>query len=285
VMPFDGISHFDAAVNWVQWNFVEPYNKEFEAFIARPLPKEETVAWCVYRNQQPVIMRLTDPETFLPHLVERLTKLGMNSLCALPLSTADRRLGNLAFVSHLEDAYSTEDERFLSLVANQIAVAMDDARAQQRLRLLLDLTNRVVAKLDLRDLLHEISATVRELMQCDAVAVALPDPENGELHVYAKDSPGQRETIKSAHRPDFAEHVFRTGQVTNLTKEQLAADSILAAKGLNSLCGLPLFSRGRVLGVLSAGSTRENAFTEDDLSFVSSGEFVGDLASVSEPIP
>jgi formate hydrogenlyase transcriptional activator len=172
-----------------------------------------------------------------------------------------------------------EDQRFLSLVANQIAVAMDDGRAQQRLKLLLDLTNRVVTKLDVHDLLQEISASIRELMQYDAVGVALPDPENGHLRVYAKDFPSHQE-IKSGRPSEFCEQVFRTGQVVSFTREQLGARSILSSKGLNSLCGLPLISRGRVLGVLSAGSTLENAFTEDDLGFL--GQVANQIALAVE---
>jgi hypothetical protein len=38
-----------------------------------------------------------------------------------------------------------------------------------------------VAKLELPDLLGEISASIRELMQCEAVAVALADPETGSF--------------------------------------------------------------------------------------------------------
>ena len=87
----------------------------------------------------------------------------------------------------------TEEQRFLSLVANQIAVAMDDARAQQRLRLLLELTNRLVTKLDLRDLLQEISANIRQVMQCEGVGVASSGSESGELRRYVVDSPSQEQ--------------------------------------------------------------------------------------------
>ena len=282
VVRFDGISQFDAAAKWVQWNFLEPYKEEFEALTERPLPfpKEETVPWWVYRNQQPMVIRFADRETRFPHVVERLRKLGMNSLCALPLTTAHRRLGSLIFTSHLEDAYSPEEQRFLSLVASQIAVAMDGARAQQRLRLLLDLTNRVVTKLELRDLLQEISASIRQIMDCDAVAVALPDPESGELQTYAKDFPGHQEIVKSPHRLDVAEPVFRTGQPVNFTKEQLAANPRATSLEHKSLCLLPLISRERVLGVLALGSSRENAFTEDDLEFL--GQVANQIALAVE---
>src|SRR5690349_19189737 len=57
-------------------------------------------------------------------MLDRLAKLGLSSACVLPLSTAHRKLGSLSFTSRLEDAYSLDEQRFLSLVANQIAVAL-----------------------------------------------------------------------------------------------------------------------------------------------------------------
>ena len=62
----------------------------------------------------------------------------------------------------------------------------------ERLKLLLDLTNGVVSKLDLRELLREISASIRRLMQCDGVGVMLPDPETGQLRLYAFDHPAAK---------------------------------------------------------------------------------------------
>jgi len=196
VVEFDVLCQFDGKANWVQWYFAEPYNDTLEARRVEAVPREETVAWWVYQNQESVVVRRTDPVARFPLMKERLAKLGLNSACVLPLSTAHRRLGSLAFTSHLEDAYSPEEQRFLALVANQIALAIDDARAQQRLNLLLDLTNRVVSKLELRDLLHEIAAGIRFVMQCDSVAVALPDPESGELRLYIMDWPGHEEIVE-----------------------------------------------------------------------------------------
>jgi formate hydrogenlyase transcriptional activator len=77
-----------------------------------------------------------------------------------------------------------------------------------------------------------------------------------------------------------AEQVFATGQAMNLTREQLAADPILAEKGLGSVRVLPLVSRDRTLGVLSLGAARDNAFTEDDLGFL--GQVANQIALAIE---
>jgi formate hydrogenlyase transcriptional activator len=177
------------------------------------------------------------------------------------------KAGKPGFASHLDDAYSHEDQQFLSVVANQIAVALDDARAQARLRLLLDITNRIVTKLELRDLLSEIVASLRHFMQCDSVGVALPDPEDGELHRYAMDR-AEYEEMSVGQASERTKAVFRTGKPLIATKGEVAADSQGALTNL-SLCLYPLIIRERVLGVLGFGTSRENAFTEDDLSFLS----------------
>src|SRR5580658_7214333 len=223
VVAFDGLSWLDPAAHWVQWHFLEPYDSAIEALGVRNIPKEETVVWWVYQNQQLVVIPFIDRETSFPLVAERFSKLGLRSLCALPLSTAHRKLGSLVFASHLDDAYSTQDQRFLSVVANQIAVALDDARAQARLRLLLDITNRIVTKLELRDLLREIVESIRHSMQCDSVGVALPDPEDGELRHYAVDRAGYEEmSVRAAS--ERTKMVFRTGKPRIATKEELAAD-------------------------------------------------------------
>src|SRR5258708_33598124 len=56
-----------------------------------------------------------------------LKKRGVRSVCTLPLTTVHRRLGGLALGSLEADAYSSAEVSFLSLVANQVALAVDDA--------------------------------------------------------------------------------------------------------------------------------------------------------------
>jgi formate hydrogenlyase transcriptional activator len=277
VVAFDGLNWFDPAANWVQWHLLEPYDSALEALAVRNMPKEETVAWWVYLNQRPVVIPFIDREKSFPLVAERLSKLGLRSLCALPLSTAHRKLGSLVFASHLDNAYSDEDQQFLSIVANQIAVAMDDARAQARLRLLLDITNRIVTKLELRDLLREIVGSIRHFMQCDSVGVALPDPEDGELRRYAVDHAAYEMSVGPAS--ERSKVVFQTGKPLIATKEEVAADPQGAISNM-SLCLYPLIIRERVLGVFGFGSSRENAFTEDDLAFL--GQVANQIALAVE---
>ena len=88
---------------------------------------EETFTWWVYHHQQPLMIPSLDSETRFPAVAEMPKNRGVRSVCVLPLTTVDRRLGGLAFGSIEPDAYSEEEVNFLSFVANQVALALDDA--------------------------------------------------------------------------------------------------------------------------------------------------------------
>src|SRR5260370_3785161 len=62
-------------------------------------------------------------------------------------------------------------------------------QAEDRLQLLLDVTNQVVSNLQLRDLLCAISGNIRRVMQCDCASLALPDAGNKQLQLNVLDFP------------------------------------------------------------------------------------------------
>jgi formate hydrogenlyase transcriptional activator len=266
VVRFDGMAQFDPTGNRVNWHFCDTYplgNSQVS-----DIPKEESVAWWVHQTQQSLVIQVADEETRFRSTIEALDRRGLRSLCALPLSTAHHQLGSLVFLSQTADAYSPEEVQFLSIAAGQIALAIDDAQAQKRLELLLDLTSRVVSRLDLRELLREISASIRRVMRCDSVCVTLPDCETGELRLYAIDFPdakgnGYEGMVLSEDEAPTLVRVFRTSQPVGVG-EASVADRLAIAEGLKSVCHLPLISRARVLGVLSLASAGENAFVHDD---------------------
>ncbi len=90
------------------------------------------------------------------------------------------------------DPFSEEDICFLRLVGRVVAFALDDGlnlrRAQDaqaclqnqndRLQLLLNLTNRITSNLQLREVLRDVAANIREVMQCEFHGRNLPVDDN-----------------------------------------------------------------------------------------------------------
>jgi formate hydrogenlyase transcriptional activator len=291
VVRFDGIGvvQYDEAGNRTKWHLAERCRCPETASSTEPAPEEAMISW-VHQNQESIVISRVDEEIRFPPAMEQLRKCGIQSGCVLPLATVHRRLGCLVIVSEQMDAYSEEEVSFLSLVANQVAVAMDDAlnfqssqlaqtqleREKERLKLLLDLNNNIASNLDLHDLLRAISASVRQVMQCDAVGVALLDSGSTQMRLFALDFPGGKGFGKGEGEVkgdgSLFHKVLQTGQALILTGSELAEldepDSAILAEGFHAICALPLISRNRTLGVLGLGRLAEEIFSRSDVDFL-----------------
>jgi PAS domain S-box-containing protein len=149
-------------------------------------------------------------------------------------------------------------------------------QAEDRLQLLLDVTNQVVANLQLQDLLRAISASIRRVMHCDLVSVCFPDAELNRLQTFVLDFPESRGFIREEFfvpmEGSLSGFVFRTGKpwVGNASDVlQLGLkDEAAIPEGLKTGGILPLVSRNRILGVLALARREENAFSQDDIGFL-----------------
>ena len=278
VVQFDAVAQYDEDLNKVNWHLGGQCKSAAKP--SCPLPKEETIAWWVQHHQQAVVIPSVNEENSFPRMTEVLRGYGVGSICALPLSTAHRRLGSLMVASNTPFAYSQEEVRFLSLVASQIALAMDDAlnfqaskRAHERLELLLELTNSVVSNLDLRDVLRAVSASIRRVMQCDGVGVCLPEPGSDRLRLFALDFPGSRGAVQEGMLPEeedaSAQKALHTGRPVRVSSGEMSDDHLLRSAGVRTICHLPLISQKKTLGLLSLGSLNENAFSDEEVGFLS----------------
>ena len=93
-------------------------------------PVDEAPSGLVWQTQQPLLIPNVEEEARWPRLWEELYRPhGMTSFCYVPLTTARQRLGTLAFASKQRAAYDAADVDFLQLVANQVAVAVENALA------------------------------------------------------------------------------------------------------------------------------------------------------------
>jgi formate hydrogenlyase transcriptional activator len=97
------------------------------------LPVEEDPAGLVWQSQQPLITSHIEELKAWPQLLERVQPYQLESYCWLPLTSARHRLGAVVFTSKQACAYEAQDLPFLRLVANQVAVAVENALAFQEI--------------------------------------------------------------------------------------------------------------------------------------------------------
>jgi formate hydrogenlyase transcriptional activator len=260
------------------------------------LASEASLSLWVYERQEPLLRSTDDLEPRFERACALLKGRGIRFICSLPLTTAHRKLGAITFGSKQADAYSPSEARFMSQVADQIALAFDDAsnftalrraseelqRKNERLQLLLHVTNQVVSNLELRKVMRAISREIRRVMQCDYAGLSLPDSHDKEkLRLYALDFPESkgflREELAYSMERSPSGTTFRTmkpltlqSPFTGWIEDPVAPIVQIAVReGLKSFCFLPLISRNRAIGVLVLGRLRDDAFTEGDVHFLS----------------
>src|SRR5580693_4061613 len=299
VDELNGVVDFDAIGVFLKCQHSDRFQNHFVDMESRSilvaeenLSPQETFVSSVYERQEPWLRSTEEMDPRYERLKTALQNRGIRSICALPLTTGHRRLGVISFGSKQPSAYPPEEVKFISQVADQIALAFDDAlnfaalrRASKelqtknnRLQLLLDVTNQFVSSLELRDLLRAISRGLRRVMQSDYTGLSLPESEGEQLRLYALDFPRGKgflhEELVYSIEGSPSGTAFRTMKPLTLQSPFAGwLDSPIAQiavrVGLKSVRCLPLISRNRAIGVLVLGRLRDDAFSQADISFLS----------------
>src|SRR5579875_555871 len=256
------------------------------------LPVEDSPGGMVWRTQQPVVLSDAELEARFPSVTALVRKHGTRSVCILPLTSAQRRLGAIGFASTQANAYSRDDIAFLEQAARQVAVAVDnalnDARAQSyqqqlarerdRLQVLLEVTNAAVSTLDLRELFPVISDCLRRVVKHDYASLSLIEPDGEHLRLYALDFPSGKGLVQEqmGARADGAPpgravrtrkpYIIRDGDPEFGACSEMAR--LHKAEGLKSAAFVPLISRDRVLGTLNVASRQAGGFPGDDIDLL-----------------
>ena len=213
-----------------------------------------------------------------------LTALGLLSTCAVPLTTPHRALGTLEIASRRANAYSDDDVDLLAIVADAVAVTLDNALSHEQLReehdrltLLLELTNSLVSNLELRDVLTAVMRSARRIMRSDSAVVALPDADAGHLRAYALDIQDGGDLLQEGELIDaqgtIAAQVFRTGKpwvgrIEDVLESGLEVNPKWLELGFKVGCVLPLASRHRILGTLGLRRRDDTMYTDDEVNFL-----------------
>jgi formate hydrogenlyase transcriptional activator len=248
---------------------------------------------CSWANdhRRPYVVSALTQETPFSEFTSFFENRGDRSLGMFPLSTVTQFLGVLCIGRAEPDAFSEDDIRYSSLVADFVALAIDDrlVRAQlederTRLKLVLDLNNSVASSLELREVLRSISPSIRKVMRIDTVALALPERDGRQIRLYALDFPDGKGLIRqdtlTPTEGSLSGQVLRSGKVWVGDIDELRRSGFnheaASGEGMESICMLPLCRRDRILGVLCLARLRKNAFTLPEIEFLS--QIAGQIA-------
>jgi formate hydrogenlyase transcriptional activator len=145
-----------------------------------------------------------------------------------------------------------------------------------RLQLLLKLTKEITSNLELRELLRAISASIREVMDCDAVQIWLADSASGKFRLYALDFPEGKGFVKEGILIESVGACKRALETLQPTIRNIANPQefppdlykLMLAEGLKTQCVIPLVSRGRAVAALTINRRTDNPLLPDEIAFL-----------------
>jgi len=198
---------------------------------------------------------------------------GVRSALVVPLVVGGRVIGVLEASSLYLDAFSADDERLFTTVAQQLAVAIETARlyqeTEQRLAevsTLYQLARQVNTSLDVQERLNSTVWSLKQAMGCRACSIALLDPINDVLEIRA--AAGVKGKWQSDFRLGLGEGV--AGRVALEGTPMYVPDTlelegfIFFDRSVRSLLTVPLSVQGRIIGTLSVDSDKPSAFSAAD---------------------
>jgi serine phosphatase RsbU (regulator of sigma subunit)/putative methionine-R-sulfoxide reductase with GAF domain len=194
----------------------------------------------------------------------------------VPLLAGDTVLGTISVQSRRSHAFTSDDLRLLSLIADSAAAAIAKARAYDDLRarisqleLISNVSQQAAAILDLDELLPSVVHLIRDQFNYYHVHLFSCDPEAGEL-VFRASTASQSSFWRSRNqRLAIGEGIV--GYVAETQQCHVANDVaqepryLLDVPGTQAELALPLLVGEELIGVLDVQSDQRDAFDDNAL--------------------
>jgi formate hydrogenlyase transcriptional activator len=255
-------------------------------------PKGGSCGTAVYRKESVYATDiLTDP--IWEKYRDCMLPFGIRSVWSRPLFTSEGKpLGTFSINYREARSPSVSDLQLIESASHITGIAIERhtneqalQRERDRLRLLLEITNSMTSKLDLRRLLESLSTDLLRVTRCDFCSLLLPDADSGELRMTILYNPEPRGYVCDGIIPihgSLCGKAFWTGktQYFNHVEEHRNDPDTFGSsvgrpyyqrhldEGLISGCDLPLIGRGGVVGVLAALKRSARAYSRDDVAFL-----------------
>jgi PAS domain S-box-containing protein len=212
-----------------------------------------------------------------PHYIESVS--GTKSELCVPLRIGGRTIGCINVESRQENAFSEHDERLLSTLAGQTAIAIENARLYQdalrsaeRRSVLYQASQEIArASQDPEQVYAAVHRAAAQLMPCEAFVITLSEEARQEIHgVYLFDR-GERHPNNILRYGDgISGRVIATGKAIHLQDFEAADNGIVphvfGRKGVTrSVLAVPMRSGEKIIGMISAQNYQPNVYTDDDV--------------------
>jgi formate hydrogenlyase transcriptional activator len=209
-----------------------------------------------------------------------------------PVFSSQQRYGLLVVTKERGQQFVPEDVELLRSLASHVGVALEFAVAKDnaeryqrqvvkerdRFRLLLEINNHIVSKLDLNELFHSASASIRSYFGNDFAGFWIIDKQSNQLDCVVFDFPSSRAyslTAMDSLELSGVYHEKLRARVPQLLSNQeietLPARVVekLKAESISSMAIAPMMTANGPLGLITMGSRQPSNFRQEDLDLLS----------------
>jgi len=239
--------------------------------------QEGILSWVV-ENQKPMLLNQPEHDVHFSENLQQLIGVKINNLLSVPLIRRGKLLGVLEAVNKKEAQIFTEkDLDNLTLLANQIAVALDNSILYERAKkeslrkeVLLEVGKSLSSTLELEEVLKRIIQSVKLVVTCDAVGIFLVAKKTQEVEQFEIE--GYDPTLEADLNLKIGQGligwVAKTGEPVIVPDVRQDERYINARLATLSEMVVPIKTDGKVLGVFNLESNQLNAYAQEDLELL-----------------
>jgi GAF domain-containing protein/nitrogen-specific signal transduction histidine kinase len=197
----------------------------------------------------------------------------------VPISREEGKWGAISLESNQVNGFDDQDANFVSQLAIQAAVALRNAQLFQErsqrveeLSLLYQASLSLASSLEYKDVLDIISRLALHITSSDAVTLYLYDPIDDQFERASTQGHQASEIRSSTIRRNGLTRTIIDTRRPILVSDTLTYPEVnprVVEQGIRSLIGVPVMSRGEVLGVLYVNHSQPHVYTENDVRLVS----------------
>lgn len=213
--------------------------------------------------------------------------------CLLPLAAEGRIFGGCEFIRDDNRPWTEKEYQRLHTFTQIVAVVTEQiqsrvsnnvdydllCRERDNFRILVAITNAVLSRLDIDELVGEVAKEIHRYFRIDAISVVLRSNRKGKLNIYSTHYLDASHPVHDQSEVDEAgtltERVFKSKEMLLLNLHEhdpLAPYEKMLFEmwdnKIQTLCLLPLMSGNTLLGVLKLAQCDEKVFTTTNLKLL-----------------
>ena len=211
---------------------------------------------------------------------------GIASILTVPVMVKKKTIGVLSLYTEEHRDFSKDEIDFLSALADQGGIAIEQSRLFERINqnsmLFLDLASSINSTLDIKQVLHILTAETCEALGMKGVLIRLLNHETGNLDLVA--SYGLSEEYQNKGPVSIKKSMAQALKGETVIIEDVSTDKRLQYKkeivkeGVVSLLRVPIKAKEEVIGVMSLYSDTARKYPEDVITLVNALAHTGGLA-------